>query len=443
MLIKWARSNSLTRKLIISVTCMNLIFWVIACGMAALAMYEEYGESFDGTLQVTAERLLPLTLDDIQKKDPNSNLLIRTDNHNTPAEYTTYQVLDKNGKMVMRSEDAPLKPYGAPLETGFFKTRKWRVYSLVSQNGDYVIQVADRLSERREAVREAMTAMLISALLLIPLSVVAIGFVLTRQLRPIKKLSNNISEKDTGNMQPIASTAMPDEFLPIISSVNSLLAKLKAALEAERSFTSNSAHEIRTPIAAALAHTQILMAQVPQAYHERAKEVESALQRLRRLSEKFLQLARADVQLGTSEILVDLIPYIKTVIDDFTCSSTTEHRIHADYQVTTLEKYLNGDAFGIIIRNLLENALNYSTASSIIDIVIKKNSIIIANDCPVLNEKQLKYISQRFYSGDNHKDGSGLGLSIVEALEKTMPIKITYLSPRDGSNRGFQVNIDM
>jgi len=244
-------------------------------------------------------------------------------------------------------------------------------------------------------------------------------------------------------MQPIASTAMPDEFLPIISSVNSLLAKLKAALEAERSFTSNSAHEIRTPIAAALAHTQILMAQVPQAYHERAKEVESALQRLRRLSEKFLQLARADVQLGTSEILVDLIPYIKTVIDDFACSSTTERRIHADYEVTALEKHLNGDAFGIIIRNLLENALHYSTDSSIIDIVIKKNSIIIANDCPVLNEKQLKYISQRFYSGDNHKDGSGLGLSIVEALAKTMPIKITYLSPRDGSDRGFQVNIDM
>jgi len=64
-------------------------------------MYEEYGESFDGTLQVTAERLLPLALEDVRDNDKDSDLLVRTDNHSTPAEYTTYQVLDRDGKMVM------------------------------------------------------------------------------------------------------------------------------------------------------------------------------------------------------------------------------------------------------------------------------------------------------------------------------------------------------
>lgn len=443
MLIGDARRKSLIRRLIVSVTCVNLVFWIIACAMAAFVMYAEYGESFDGTLQVTAERLLPLALEAVRDNEKDSDLLIKTDNHATPAEYTTYQVLDRNGKLVMRSEDAPSHPYGVPLETGFFKTKRWRVYSLVSQNEDYLIQVADRLSERREAAREAMTAMLIPALLLIPLSMLAIGFILKRQLRPIKKLSSAISEKDTGNMQPIASAAMPDEFQPIIGSVNSLLAKLKSALEAERSFTSNSAHEIRTPIAAALAHTQVLIEEIPKRLYARAKEVESALQRLRRLSEKLLQLARADAQLGTCETPVDLIPFIQAVIEDFNRANITKGRLVTNYQVERLEKYINGDAFGVIVRNLLENALNYSVKASKVDIIIDYNKITIANDCPVIPKSRLESLSRRFYRGSNDKEGSGLGLSIVEALSNTMPIDITYSSPREKSSQGFQVTVKL
>ncbi|WP_295967216.1 ATP-binding protein [uncultured Bartonella sp.] len=437
------KGKSLTRRVIVSATCANLVFWVIACLMAAFVMYEEYGESFDGTLQVTAERLLPLALQDVRDNDKDTDLLVKTDNHSTPAEYTTYQVLDRNGKMVMRSEDAPSNPYGVPLTTGFFKTKKWRVYSLVSEDGDYLIQVADRLSERREAAREAMTAMLIPALLIIPLSMLAIGFIVRNQLRPIKKLSETIGKKDTGNMQAIESRSMPDEFQPIIGSVNSLLAKLKAALEAERSFTSNSAHEIRTPIAAALAHTQVLIEETPSLYHPRAKEVENALQRLRRLSEKLLQLARADAQLGTSEKPVDLIPFIDAVIEDFNRANITKGRLVTTYYVTVLEKHLNGDAFGVIIRNLLENALNYSFEGSIVDISINKDKIVIANNCPVVSSTKIELLSQRFYRGDNHKEGSGLGLSIVEALAKTMPINISYSSPRENSSQGFEVTIKL
>ncbi|WP_297323448.1 ATP-binding protein [uncultured Bartonella sp.] len=441
MLIWKYPDKSLTRRVIVSVTCGNLVFWVIACLMAAFVMYEEYGESFDGTLQVTAERLLPLALEDVRNNDEDIDLLVKTDNHSTPSEYTTYQVLDRNGKMVMRSEDAPSNPYGVPLKTGFFKTKKWRVYSLVSQDGDYLIQVADRLSERREAAREAMTAMLIPALLLIPLSMLAIGFIVKNQLRPIKNLSETIAKKDTGNMQSIEAETMPDEFQPIIGSVNSLLAKLKAALEAERSFTSNSAHEIRTPIAAALAHTQVLIEEMPKRYHLRAKEVENALQRLRRLSEKLLQLARADAQLGTSEKPIDLIPFIEAVVEDFNRANITKGRLVTTYTVETLYKHLNGDAFGVIIRNLLENALNYSTEGTLVDVIINNDVIVIGNDCPVIALSTLKYLGQRFYRGDNHKEGSGLGLSIVEALAQTMPIEINYSSPRTASNQGFEVTI--
>ena len=62
---------------------------------------------------------------------------------------------------------------------------------------------------------------------------------------------------------PVATEGLPDEIATVAASVNALIGRLRGALEAERSFTANSAHELRTPIAAALAQTQRLIAELP------------------------------------------------------------------------------------------------------------------------------------------------------------------------------------
>lgn len=440
-MLKKPLHKSLIRRVIISVTLANLAFWLIACSFAAFVMYNEYGEAFDGTLQVTAERLLPLALSDIRENSQKTNLLVKTDNRSTPREYMTYQVFDRQGKIVMHSEDAPHKPYGVPLETGYFKTQKYRIYSLASSDDAYIIQVADKFSNRKEAATEAMAAMVIPALLLIPISIFAVAFLLKKQLVPIEILSNAIRKKDSGNMQQLETNDMPEEFLPIIQSVNTLMERLKAAFEAERSFTSNSAHEIRTPIAAALAHTQVLIGEIPAPYQSRVKEVENALQRLRRLSEKLLQLARADAHVGLSDHQVDLVAYIKAVIDDFLRAGLDENRLNIIYETKTLYKTINGDTFAIIIRNLIENALNHSPTGSAVSIIISKDAIHIRNDCEPVSQEEIQKFNQRFYRGNDGKEGSGLGLSIVSALADAMKIEFISRAPAFANGRGFEAII--
>ena len=435
--------KSLTGRLILSVTILNLGFWVVACILAAFVMLEEYGETFDGTLKVTAERLLPLVLSDVRQNQGHDSLLVRSDSKSNTEEYTTYQILDRAGNLVMRSEGAPASPYGVPLVTGFASTRYWRVYSMVSQSGDYIIQIADRLSERHEAAREAMTAMFVPALLLIPLNIIIVGLVLRRQLAFVGHFGERIAEKNTGNMDKIDGSDVRSEFQPIVTAVNSLLERLKAALDAEKTFTANSAHEIRTPIAAALAHTQVLQEQLPKRYLDRVKEVEASLQRLRRLSEKLLQLARADARVGISEQQIDLIPYVLAVLEDFTRTGVTMHRLSVAMETPTLIRMISGDALAIIMRNLIENALHYSPADTQIHVVLNTNRIIVNNDCIVVPAERLEKLSNRFYRNDDTVEGFGLGLSIVNALAVSMGISVTYTSPISGTDRGFSATINL
>jgi len=439
VLKKRQKTKSFNRRIIVTVSLANLIFWLIACLFAALVMYEEYEEAFDGALRLSATRILPLALRELENVPNHLNLKSK---QTYSPEYSTYQLLDAQGKVILRSSSAPQDAYGVPLDIGFFYTDKWRIYSLASDDGMFFIQVADRMSERKEAALEAMTALLLPALLFMPLMMLIIAMLLKQQLRPVQHLGALIGEKDSGNMQMIETKGIQQEFVPIITSVNNLLTRLKSALDAERSFTANSAHEIRTPIAAALAHTQLLRQDLPKHYQGRAEEVETALQRLAHLSEKLLQLARADAFIGQAESPCDLLPFIEAVLEDFRRIGH-DHRLKIDCKTKSLIHQINGDAFSIIIRNLLENALNHSSKNSPVTMTITADKIVICNDCDAVAENKMREISKRFYRGTQEGKGAGLGLSIIDSLLQSMPISIIYQSPISGQARGFCVTLSL
>jgi len=60
---------SITRRLVAALTGLVILFWLIAVGLGAFVMNQEFAEIFDGTLQETAERLMPLILDDLAQRD--------------------------------------------------------------------------------------------------------------------------------------------------------------------------------------------------------------------------------------------------------------------------------------------------------------------------------------------------------------------------------------
>lgn len=429
------------RPLIATLTGAMILFWLLALGLGVLVMRHEMDEIFDSALQETARRLMVLIEDDPRARTGAAPAILVRGASGNP-EYLTYQLRDREGKLVLRSTDAPDQPFDAPLAAGFHDLPKLRIYTEPDAVGQRFLQVADRFSNRREAVRESAVTMLIPLAALIPASILAIGFITRRALRPVDTLRREITARDGGNMTPVESDGLPRELKPMALSVNLLLERLGAAFAAEREFAANSAHELRTPIAGALAQTQRLVAELPDGpARERAGKVESALRALGQLAAKLLQLARADAGIGTTGRSTDLRIVLDMVVDDFRRENGTDNRL--EYGVDDLPPIaVDPDAFGIVLRNLIENALIHGDPDRPVRIVGEKDGTIrIINGCPVIPPAELAALRQRFRRGRTQAAGSGIGLAIAERVVTQTGGRLELLSPAQGEAGGFEARI--
>src|SRR5690606_5777944 len=169
-----------------------------------------------------------------------------------------------------------------------------RLYGASAVRDSLWIQVAEPLAHRREATLEATAALLLPLLLLVPLSLVGVWWLVRRSLGSVRSLRAELAARGAGDVSPVPGAGLPTELRPIAEAVNQLLARLRRALEAERSFTANSAHELRTPLATALAQLQGLRRTLPAHHQEQAQRIEESLRGLARLAESLMQLAKAE-----------------------------------------------------------------------------------------------------------------------------------------------------
>jgi two-component system, OmpR family, sensor kinase len=440
------RRLSMTRRLVTALTCLVVLFWLIAVGIGAYVMNREFAEIFDSSLQETAERLMPLILDDLsQRHSEDGPQDLQAAIQSISREYLTYQVLDAGGKIVLRSLKAPETAYEVPLAVGFHNTKKYRIYTVSAIKGTLFLHVADAFRNRREALREGTIGLLWPLLVLVPASVFLVRLIVRRFLAPIDRLRGEIASKDSGNLAPINSDAMPRELLPIARSVNLLLGRLRSAIEAEREFTSNSAHELRTPVAGALAQTQRLKAELPPGpLYERAGKIETSLSNLGRLAEKLLQLARAESGIAASNKTSDLTEIIDALVADYDRDEQTAGRIERHYKGAFLKRMVDIDAFAILMRNLIENALLHGAADHPIVISLEgHDTICVVNGGDVVPPEELDGLKRRFRRSRMRASGSGLGLAIAERIVTQIGGRLDLLSPASGRSDGFEARVTL
>ncbi|GMB80575.1 HAMP domain-containing sensor histidine kinase [Shinella zoogloeoides] len=438
-------TRSLSGQLMLWITTTITLLWLVAVGFGAFVMHDEFGEVFDSALQETAERLVPLVVDDLKHRDERkAPLRIEATRGPAEEEYLTYQVRDEAGRVLLHSHTAPAEPFGAPLKVGFWEGHKGRIYTAATLDETIFVQVQDSAKERREATREGSLALLLPVLLIVPLTVTAIGFIVRRVLAPVETLRAAIGEKDGGNLAAIEAAGLPQELRPILRSVNLLLARLRAVLAAEREFTSNSAHELRTPIAGALAQTQLLLSELEASPERvRAQQIEASLQKLTKLTEKLLQLARAEAGIGMTENTFDIADVVGVVVTDFQRASTDAGRIRLTSELSAPVLHEGeADAFAIVLRNLIENGLLHGQADEPVDIrLTRAGNVCIRNGAPRMGEEELAAVRKRFARGRTLAAGSGLGLSIAERLLAQMQACLVLTSPIPGRSDGFQAEI--
>ena len=433
------RRPSIAWRLAIGLSIMVAVLWLGAATIAGFVMQRELDSAFDELLEQAAYRLLPLAMHQI--REPGEEDELRIGGVAEDEGYFAYYVVRPNGSVIIRADDVPDTIIGKAIPNGYGNSDGRRVFALTDTFAGYRVIVLERTEHRAAALAQSLGGLFWPLLALIPLSAIGIWFSIRLAMRPVEAMSSDIASRDRSNLTPLSLEGQPVELAPIAEAVADLLERLRSALAAERAFAASSAHELRTPIAGALAQVQQLAIELggqPQAH--RLREVESALRHLSQLSEKLLQLSRLEAGFARSDIAVDLAPILHLVVRDFQSSALYHDRIRfEDGGGGGVRGRIDVDAFAIALRNLIENALVHGETGGTVKITAERgNRIRVCNGGSLVPGSLLLSIAEPFTRGATSAKGTGLGLSIVRTIMEQTGGTLTLQSPASGQVDGFE-----
>jgi two-component system OmpR family sensor kinase len=416
------------------------LLWAVAAAATAHKLRHEMNEVFDSALEETAQRILPLAVLDIigRDHDGDDDAEQRVATLRQHDEYFTYVVRDSEGKVLLRSHNADLAVFPSFAGMGFANTATHRIYFDAALRGTVTITVAEPLAHRRAVAEEVLLGLALPLGLVIPLSLLGVWVVVRLSMAPIRSFRSGIEARGGGDLTAIPADGLPSEVRPIAMAVNHLLERLRRTLEAERSFTANSAHELRTPVAAALAQTQRLIAEAPsEAISKRAQHIETALRRLSRLSEKLMQLARAEGGRLQAAHPVDVAAVLRVLVHEMAMDHP--RRIELSLPDIPVLAGIDADAFAILARNLIENALKHGARQEPVRVALSADGALrVLNAGSIVPPDVLARLAEPFERGGAQGEGAGLGLAIAKAIASGVGGRIELISPREGQQDGFE-----
>lgn len=429
--------RSLLRSLLTALALPGIAAILIGCVIVYGLFKDEYDELMDLSLSSKAHLLLQ-----IHERSRLPADTVFEDTSLPPDERARFWFLDAGGQVTDKSALADPFPLSG-LEPGDIMTRNgYRVILLASSvDPGLRIVLAEPLGERNEAMMDVMSAVVLGFVLLGVLSYAAAYLSVRRSAGMVASLSADIARKSEHDLSSIDRTHAFAEIEPAIDTLDMLMLRLNTALEAERAFATNAAHELRTPVAIALAQAQRLrtMADNP-AMGARVAEIETGLKRLVRLIERLLQMSRAQSGLGLNAAVTDIAPVIDLLMRELGGGPVPQDRLILRPTTAPWPCRLDPDALGIILGNLFDNALKHGSGPVTVD-AATPGRIVVANDCAPLSETDLAGIKRRYGRRAPTTDGFGLGLSIVQDLCRQSGCGFDFRSPQPGATRGVAVTV--
>lgn len=454
------RRPSIALRLAFGLSAGMALLWVGAAAISVAVMQRELETAYDNSLRESALRLLPLAVHDLREGDHGVDRLIvggeqedgDGDEDDRPQAGVphdaglTYFVRDGAGALVLRDEHAPADMAAGQPPEGYGELDGQRTFALVDPRSGYSIVVIELSDRRATALRDSILALGWPLLALIPLIAGGVWLAMRLALRPLEALRRDIAQRDSRNLEPLHSDRHPTELAPIAEAVGALLERLKAALDAERAFAARGAHELRTPIAGALAQTQQLAEELAgKPGMERVREIEIALKRLSQLSEKLLQLARIEAGFARADNETDQLPVLKMVVRDVNASTAWRDRVQFDADdAASLPAAIDPDGFAMVLRNLIENSLKHGAREAPVRVIVGPGSTLhIQNEGAPLDPAELARLGRPFVRGGTTADGSGLGLSIARGIIEQAGGSLTLHSPIAGTDSGVEAVINL
>ncbi len=315
--------------------------------------------------------------------------------------------------------------------TRVFGGKPWRTYVL--QDGEVRIATADRMDARDRLLREIALTAAVPFGIAMAGSLVLLWVGVGRGLKPIERVRTALLNRRADAVAPLPAIDAPPELQPLIDTIGHLLVRVQDAIERERRFTDDAAHELRTPLTAIKTHLQVLRLACGEAgLHGAAGEAlanaQRGVARLHRTLEQLLTLARLE---GTAQhqapVQVDALHAARLAIDD--ASAGLPHDAAATGPRVELQPQPRASAACLAVpeallvsalRNLLDNALRHSPRQGSVVLRIARLpgevEFCVLDEGSGMNAAELAQATQRFWRSGARDTGSGLGLSIVNAI---------------------------
>jgi two-component system sensor histidine kinase TctE len=294
--------------------------------------------------------------------------------------------------------------------------------------------VAETREKRSVLATEIIKGVMLPQFVILPLAVLLVWLALVRGTRPLNQLEARIRARKSDDLSPLDETSVPQEVVPLVSSVNGLLTRLKDSMATQKRFLADAAHQLKTPLAGLRMQADLALRQSGS-----ADDLKLSLQQIGRSSirathtvNQLLALARAE---GGGNVMTlqacDLVALTRDVVQDAIPRAMDKH-IDLGYEGAQLGDInavvmANPTLIKELMRNLVDNALIYTPSTleqpGIVTVRVvpefDSQSVLlqVEDTGPGIPEAERDLVMQPFYRvlGSN-TDGSGLGLAIVQEI---------------------------
>ncbi|MCY0273957.1 MULTISPECIES: ATP-binding protein [Acinetobacter] len=440
------RSYSLTRRLSLILLAITTSVWVGSLGCIYWGMQRAANNIFDKSLAETAHALLSTTSSTLEGRVPDHTVIEKAQGEH--YNQIIFQIWHKNGNLIYRSVGVDTHPFVQQAKFGWIKihNQTYRSYSIWDNTHTIQVQIAQVWTIRQDIQSDMLLFLIVVSGFFLPLLSWLIIRTIRSHLATVFSISQNLEKQSIEHLKPI-NPIVPKEIEPLVNSLNTLLSEIAESMQREKRFTSNAAHELRTPLAAIRMHAQVLLsARSTEEARESAQDIMIGIDKASRMITQLLTLARIEHLDERSEVSVDLCIIIQKTLTlmDF---KIVKENIDIQLDLKPAPILAKAEHLEIILRNIIENAIIYRSQNGISIIKITCGSIEnrtffqVEDNGIGVEEEKMPYILQRFYRANQNSSviGSGLGLSIVKQMVDLYHGKIEVSQASIG---GFLIRIE-
>lgn len=454
--MKLIKNTSLRFRLMLVISCTAVFIWLISTAVAWVQVRSEVNKVFDAQQILFAQRLASSDLRTLlMERKPQRTF--NGEHHRKgfkkakfDDDALAFAIFTSQGEMVLsdgnHGESFPFKKV-----SGFSKSRlnhedddEWRIFWLPIGER-FVVAVGQELDYREDLTQGMVFSQMWIWFASLPLLLGLIVWVIKRELQTLQRVGEQVQQRTPEDNSPL-STDVPKEILPLVTSLNQFFDKTSSMLLRERRFTSDAAHELRSPLAALKIQTEIAqLAGDDSTLRDKALgNLTQGINRATQLIEQLLTLSRLDnlTELeGVEDIHWDkLIPSL--VGELYFQAQKRDMEIEFEQKGTPNIRQGQPLLLSLMLRNLIDNAIKYCQPNSVIRVTLEQHRIIVEDNGGGVDDADLVKLGQRFYrpAGQNEK-GSGLGLSIVRRIAELHHYQIQIENGTINGQKGLRATI--